>query len=384
MPTSYHQAISYVVSQVVAAAPRSVLDIGVGFGKYGVLLREALEVAFGRYSKSAWQTRLDGVEAFVGYRNPIHEFVYDKIWYQDIRTALEELPDYDVILLVDVLEHFSKAEGVALLRALLSLARKFVLVSTPLYPDRQSSYLGNDYEVHKSRWHVLDFAEFDIDYHLVPTPDGGAQVVKLFPTSTLRRLQHVDGMWESRRQARDARLRIGYVLPHHRVTGGLRMLLDQARQLRARGHTIRAIIRKEHMALPNSHSAIPQWSDVVVDEQRILEPGYDLADAIDGCDLVVAGWLDQLSQLRACSVPAIYWEQGHEWLFGEIDPRVSTRVRQALWSAYTQPVPIATTSPFLSWLLWRRYGRHVATIPCGVDTRFSRLALISLQAPYCW
>lgn len=42
MPTSWYQAVSVILDKVIEERPESILDIGVGFGKYGVMLREAL------------------------------------------------------------------------------------------------------------------------------------------------------------------------------------------------------------------------------------------------------------------------------------------------------------------------------------------------------
>ena len=53
-----------------ALQPRSILDVGCGFGKYGMLLREYLDVWHERYDKERWQVRIVGIEAFEQYRNP--------------------------------------------------------------------------------------------------------------------------------------------------------------------------------------------------------------------------------------------------------------------------------------------------------------------------
>lgn len=74
MPTSFIHAVPTIVETVTALSPESILDIGIGFGKYGVLLREALGVAHLRYHREDWK---------------IH----------------------DVVLCIDVLEHFEKEKG---------------------------------------------------------------------------------------------------------------------------------------------------------------------------------------------------------------------------------------------------------------------------------
>ena len=43
MPTSQFRQLNEIVEAIVFSKPRSVLDIGVGYAKYGVLTREYLD-----------------------------------------------------------------------------------------------------------------------------------------------------------------------------------------------------------------------------------------------------------------------------------------------------------------------------------------------------
>ncbi len=71
MPTSDLHNIAPVISVMSRLNPRSVLDIGCGFGKYGVLLREYLDVAHGRVDRETWEVRLEAIDAFAGYQNEL-------------------------------------------------------------------------------------------------------------------------------------------------------------------------------------------------------------------------------------------------------------------------------------------------------------------------
>ena len=51
MPTSWYQAVPAIIDLVHMDGPQSILDIGVGFGKYGVLLRESIDIPYERYDK---------------------------------------------------------------------------------------------------------------------------------------------------------------------------------------------------------------------------------------------------------------------------------------------------------------------------------------------
>lgn len=72
MPTSWYQAIPNILTQVKSINPQSILDIGVGFGKYGLLFRDLLEIPLERYSKGTWKVKMDGIEVF---KNTITQFM---------------------------------------------------------------------------------------------------------------------------------------------------------------------------------------------------------------------------------------------------------------------------------------------------------------------
>ena len=152
MPTSNLNQISDIVELIVAANPRSVLDVGVGFGKYGVLAREYLELRDGRAVYDDWQRQIDGIEIFHGYLTGLHEAIYDRIFNGDAAEVLPGLPEqvYDLVLLVDIIEHFDRPTGIEILRQCLRVGRN-VIVSTPLEFFTQEGY-DNPHEQHLSHW----------------------------------------------------------------------------------------------------------------------------------------------------------------------------------------------------------------------------------------
>lgn len=132
--------------------PSSILDIGPGFGKYGVLFREYLDVWYWRYRPSQWKVRIDCIEACEKYITPVHKHVYDTIYIDDVRAVdFTQLPDYDLICMIDMIEHMPKEEGKCVLEKCLKKAKKAVLVSTPdeWYGPRIEQ---NPYESHLSFW----------------------------------------------------------------------------------------------------------------------------------------------------------------------------------------------------------------------------------------
>lgn len=146
MPTSEPKAISFILEKIMEFKPKSVLDIGVGFGKWGVLCREYLDV-WGAKEYNNWKTRIDGVEVHGAYWNPCHQ-IYNHISYKNVMDILDVVCEYDLVLLIDVLEHLKKSDGVKLLKRI----GKHYIVSTPNGNYPQGEVFNNKYESHISNW----------------------------------------------------------------------------------------------------------------------------------------------------------------------------------------------------------------------------------------
>ena len=162
MPSSRCNHIPIVLGIVRELAPRSILDVGVGFGKWGHLFREYTDIAAAetdpaRYQRENWQVRLDGIEGYAPYITPMHRYLYDRLYVGDMRSKIHELGQYDLIFLGDVIEHVEKADGQALLRACLAHARLAVLITTPAHPITQGPVCNNELEVHRSFWTTDEF-----------------------------------------------------------------------------------------------------------------------------------------------------------------------------------------------------------------------------------
>jgi hypothetical protein len=160
MPTSRYSKLSEIMELVVLTDPESILDIGVGFGKYGFLSREYLELWDGREKYDDWKVRIEGIEVFKGYSTPVYDFIYDRI---HIGNAIDILPDlktnYDLILLIDILEHFDYKEGIKLLEECKERGRN-IIISTPKNIGSQKDAFGNPFETHKFQWRKKHFDKF--------------------------------------------------------------------------------------------------------------------------------------------------------------------------------------------------------------------------------
>lgn len=151
MPSSHFYQLDQISGIIFNLNPKSVLDVGVGFGKYGLLTREYVDVwRDGNYKH--FKRRLDGIEIYKSYLNPMHKFLYNNIYLGNAKDIIPKLKiKYDLVLLIDVIEHFSKKEGDILLKKLLKISN-FILVSTPRKMLQQAEVFGNVYETHIHQW----------------------------------------------------------------------------------------------------------------------------------------------------------------------------------------------------------------------------------------
>jgi SAM-dependent methyltransferase len=156
LPTSDFHNINTVLALITQLNPTSVLDVGCGFGKYGVLLREYLDVWQQHLAPKSWQVKLVGIEAYEAYRNPIHDFVYSRVHFGEAQRVVPTLGEFDVVLIADVIEHLEKDEARELVRECLRHS-PIVIISTPIEFYPQGEILRNPYEVHRNHWHSDDF-----------------------------------------------------------------------------------------------------------------------------------------------------------------------------------------------------------------------------------
>lgn len=160
MPSSHFNQLSEIVELIVSCDPKTILDIGIGFGKYGFLSREYLELWDGRYQYDNWKRQIDGIEVYKKYITPIHNLIYDRIFQGNAIDILPTLKTkYDLILLIDTLEHFSKDEGSKILSQCLQHGRN-VIISTPKDIGNQKDSFGNIFETHRFQWKEIHFNKF--------------------------------------------------------------------------------------------------------------------------------------------------------------------------------------------------------------------------------
>lgn len=154
MPSSNFAAISPIMSAVMQIKPKSVLDIGCGNGKYGFLIQEYM-----RYWMGIEEPHIDAIEIFDPYLGIAQSMIYKKIIQHDALEALWQMEDkeYDLILAVDILEHYEINEGALMLDEMKRVGKN-IIVCTPIKVSNQGAAFGNEYETHKSQWTTRDIS----------------------------------------------------------------------------------------------------------------------------------------------------------------------------------------------------------------------------------
>ena len=171
MASSFINQVPVIIHLIQKLEPASILDIGKGFGKYGFLVHEYAGIdnqhkINPRSSLKELSTvSIDAVEVDPDLMLPHLDQVYREVYFGDILKIYPGLPAYDLVLMIDIIEHIDKQGAIELLRHLLKKGSR-VIVSTPIDFFEQHLY-ESEYENHVSHWSIRDFrniASVDVQY----------------------------------------------------------------------------------------------------------------------------------------------------------------------------------------------------------------------------
>ena len=166
MPTSDYHPISAVLDVIEQIKPASILDIGVGFGRWGILCREILEIYNERMLPDQWKIRIEGIEIHEPFRNPFWSIAYDKVHIGNASEVISRLGNYDLIICGDVIEHFDKEAGEQFLKEMLKHGQ-FVIVTSPNGYMPQGATHGDEYQRHRSGWTERDFRSIPYKFKII-------------------------------------------------------------------------------------------------------------------------------------------------------------------------------------------------------------------------
>ena len=167
MPSSTVDKIPFVVKAMMRFVPKSVVDIGMGYGKYGLLAREYLELwGEGRneepFDPAKWKIRIVGIDSFAAMNMPHHRAIYNEVCIGDICELVMTMGRFDLALLCDVIEHIEKERALAMLAELRSRCTH-VIITAPVGYRKQGAVFGNPFEKHVSAWTAAEFQMMGFD-----------------------------------------------------------------------------------------------------------------------------------------------------------------------------------------------------------------------------
>jgi len=134
--------------QIITIMPNIVVDVGVGDGYYGTLIKYFLP-----------DVHLVGVEIMADYITSFNlNSIYNEIVNKDIFDCIQEFSG-DLIIFGDVLEHIEKEKGIEILKCAVNKFN-FVIINGPIGFQKHEHEISS--EIHRSGWSVDDFGEYVI------------------------------------------------------------------------------------------------------------------------------------------------------------------------------------------------------------------------------
>lgn len=138
MPWSHTEGKKWLNDEYCRLKPATVVDIGPGAGMYANW--------FQPMHMAHW-TGIEVWEPYIEAYNLHHR--YHVLILGDAREV--ELPEADLYIAGDVLEHMSKDDALALIERMKGKA-KHLFVSVPIIEYHQGALEGNPFEVHQYHW----------------------------------------------------------------------------------------------------------------------------------------------------------------------------------------------------------------------------------------
>lgn len=167
MASSFASQIPTIVHLITQLRPATMLDVGKGFGKYGFLAHEYWGILRTRRTDSsrtlAEQSNLiiDAVECNRDYLWPHLEHIYRTVYEGRIEDLVLSLPNYDLVIMCDVIEHLAKETGKEVVKTILARSSEMI-VSTPRKFFPQGELYKSPDERHISEWRPKDFKSFGV------------------------------------------------------------------------------------------------------------------------------------------------------------------------------------------------------------------------------
>lgn len=144
----------------------AILSIGPGWGKFGVMMREAIascRAENGDLTPLMEDVIIDGIEVCdYFHKNLVKKKIYNNIFFGNILEKISVWNEkYHLVDLIDVLEHWPKPVGLDFLRKLLTTGKNVLLSVPRLTHMYKEEFYGKDCPKHETQYMEEDFNEFD-------------------------------------------------------------------------------------------------------------------------------------------------------------------------------------------------------------------------------
>lgn len=283
----------------------------------------------------------------------------------------EVLDRYDCVVITDLLDNMEINDAKKILRNLLYNTNKSIICAVPLLNIQKTT--GNAYQIIR-RFHPVALSEFNFSYSVFSATDKQLQFYIFYPKQlsqndslTIPKISHT---------LKTKKLKIAYILPHKNLTGGIKCLLEQMRQLNKRGHSVYAVYKNSPNDKGNK-KAIPDWSDLDPDKdisgQIVLQNEESIQSVLRDFDLVMVGFITQLNDfVDYKDVPVVYWEQGYESLYGDYGKLMESEsdILRYYSKLYSLPIYYLAVSQQVSRILKAKYNIDSSILNNGIDLDF--------------
>lgn len=353
MPSDFRELMPHLLKRTVIESPTTILD----FCKYPCGSALTVEEELINYSSNLI---IDRIESDANKAYSLCKKPYRNIYSFDIINNLDTLPNYEVILLSDILEYYTKDKGFYLIEKLLEHTDKKLILIVP-------KTFKNTF---KSNWSYIDFYKYNFSCNTIKVEESEFFIFSFYPV--FKKINNIDTLYKNFKSSNslpldNKKLNIAYVLPHKWVTGGLKILIKQMKFLKDRGHSITGILQGDFTG-----SIFPDTNKIEIDKEIIISYNDKLDNYLKNYDVVVTGFINDWIKIEDKKLPVVLFEQGYETLFGDsknLDPLAEKNHKLYFDSVYSSKQSlIISVSYIISDMLKYRFGRISDVTPNGIDT----------------
>ena len=354
---NYYQISPVVEKIVMQENPATILEISGYNCCYGKLFQDCHK------RMTHEKTKIDRI-LLTDDDIDISSHVYSRMYPSGKLDDINSLSKYEFIFVAHLLENMNPDEAISLIKKLQHRVLKQILVITPEYPYNLSRE-GSKSSIRE--YHPIRFIGFDFSYWMFYSFEENWQFYSFYCAHNYKVIKS-DELPQSLNELN--KLRVAYILPHKNLTGGMKALLQQMKQLALRGYTVDAYLRTN-----KGDTVIPQWSDLTdedIHEQITVPISSSFPECIKEADIIIVGWMQHLVEFNHSHIPVVLWEQGSEKIYGDYGEllRSSADERNQLSSIYRMHAHLFAVSDTIIKALSGKYNRKAQLLPPYIDVDF--------------